>query len=84
MAHPTKRSPAGADWRDDYLGRVVDARTAATKVPAGSLLVFTSYEGEPTVLIDAMIAEGVLGTCRGFQSVRGTRGLLADPEVAGE
>ncbi len=71
------------DWRDLYRSRAVDARTAATKVPAGSLLVFTSYEGEPTVLIDAMIAEGVLGTCRGFQSVRGTRGLLADPEVTG-
>ncbi|MCV7149967.1 acetyl-CoA hydrolase/transferase family protein [Mycolicibacterium pyrenivorans] len=62
---------------------MVDARTAAAKVPAGSLLVFTSYEGEPTVLIDAMITDGVLGTCRGFQSVRGTRGLLADPEVTG-
>ncbi len=46
--------------------------------------MFTSYEGEPTVLIDAMITDGVLGTCRGgFQSVRGTRGLLADPEVTG-
>jgi 4-hydroxybutyrate CoA-transferase len=83
VAQTTKCSPAGTDWRDDYRARVVDARTAATKVPTGSLLVFTSYEGEPTVLIDSMIAEGVLGTCRGFQSVRGTRGLLADPEVTG-
>jgi 4-hydroxybutyrate CoA-transferase len=83
VAQTTKCSPVGTGWRDDYRARVVDARTAATKVPSGSLLVFTSYEGEPTVLIDAMIAEGVLGTCRGFQSVRGTRGLLADPEVTG-
>lgn len=69
------QSWARADWRELYRSRVVDARTAAAKVPAGSLLVFTSYEGEPTVLIDAMITDGVLGTCRGgFQSVRGTRG----------
>jgi len=83
VVHPIDQCPAGSDWRDQYRSRIVDARTAATKVPAGSLLVFTSYEGEPTVLIDAMIAEGVLGTCRGFQSVRGTRGLLADPDLTG-
>lgn len=69
------------DWKAQYRSRVVDARTAATKVPRGSLLVFTSYEGEPTTLVDAMIAEGVLAGCRGFQSVRGTRGLLADAEL---
>ena len=81
MAQLFEQRPAVGDWRARYRSRVVDARTAATKVPRGSLIVFTSYEGEPTVLIDAMIAEGVLAGCRGFQSVRGTRGLLADAEL---
>ncbi|MDZ7885105.1 MAG: acetyl-CoA hydrolase/transferase C-terminal domain-containing protein [Mycobacterium sp.] len=54
---------------------------AATKIPRGSLIVFTSYEGEPTVVIDALIEAGTLAGCRGFQSVRGTRGLLADHEL---
>jgi 4-hydroxybutyrate CoA-transferase len=81
VTQTTDRRQASADWRTRYRSRVVDARTAASKVPEGSLLVFTSYEGEPTVLIDAMIAQGTLAGCRGFQSVRGTRGLLADAEL---
>jgi 4-hydroxybutyrate CoA-transferase len=68
-------------WKEEYRARVIDARSAARKVARHSLIVFTSYEGEPTVLIDAMIAEGVLASCRGFQSIRGTRGLLADASV---
>jgi 4-hydroxybutyrate CoA-transferase len=71
--------PVDPGWRAVYQRRTVDAATAASKVPAGSLIVFSSYEGEPTVLIDALLASGVLASCRGVQSVRGTRGLLADP-----
>jgi 4-hydroxybutyrate CoA-transferase len=81
VTHTTEHRQAPGDWHAQFRSRVVDARTAATKVPRGSLLVFTSYEGEPTKLVDAMIAEGVLTGCRGFQSVRGTRGLLANAEI---
>jgi 4-hydroxybutyrate CoA-transferase len=73
--------PAPVEWRQLFQERVIDARQAAAKVPHGSLIVFTSYEGEPSVLIDAMIDSGVLASCRGFQSVRGTRGYLVDPET---
>lgn len=72
-----------SDWRGIYQDRAVGALEAASKVPPDSLIVFTSYEGEPTVLIDALISTGALASCRGFQSVRGTRGLLAEPDVTG-
>ncbi|WP_431428305.1 acetyl-CoA hydrolase/transferase family protein [Actinophytocola sp.] len=70
-------------WRAVYRDRCVDARAAIQVVEPGSLLVFTSYGGEPQELIDALVTESRLAGCRGFQAVRGTREILADPIGSG-